>query len=70
MEDEVLAAAEADIAAGLSEHGASAETVLEFSGEDAEHDGTLHGEPEPEPEPEPERNHPNRNRSPNPPNRS
>ncbi|MET1066239.1 MAG: FHA domain-containing protein, partial [Arthrobacter sp.] len=53
VQDEVLAAAEADIAAGLSEHGASAETMLEFSGEDAEHDGTLHGEPDPEPEPEP-----------------
>ncbi|MGO4193574.1 hypothetical protein AB4Y67_18145 [Arthrobacter sp. YAF17] len=56
VEDEVLAAAEADIAAGLSEHGASAETVLEFPGEDSERDGTLHGEPEPEPalEQEPE----------------
>ena len=49
-EDEVLAAAEADIAAELSEHGASSETVLEFPGEDLELDGTLHGEPEPEPE--------------------
>lgn len=54
VEDEVLAAAEADMAAELSEHGASAETVLEFPGEDAEHDGTLHGEPEPEIEPSPE----------------
>ncbi|HSO90212.1 MAG TPA: hypothetical protein VLR70_03580, partial [Arthrobacter sp.] len=53
VEDEVLAAAEADIEAGLSEHGASAETVLEFPGEDFELDGTLHEEPEPEPEPEP-----------------
>ena len=66
MEDEVLAAAEADIAAGLSEHGASAETVLEFPGEDSERDGTLHGEPEPELEPD----HPNRNRYPNRPNKS
>ena len=48
VEDEVLAAAEADIAAELSDHGASAETVLEFPGEDSEHDGTLHEEPEPE----------------------
>ena len=66
VEDEVLAAAEADIAAELSDHGASAETVLEFPGEDSEHDGTLHGEPEPE--------HgtidPSRNRYPNRPNRS
>lgn len=58
VEDEVLAAAEADIAAGLSEHGASAETVLEFPGEDSERAGTLRGEPEPaleeEPEPVPE----------------
>ncbi len=53
VEDEVLAAAEADIAAALSDHGASAETVLEFPGEDSERDGTLHEEPEPEPEPEP-----------------
>ncbi|BCW66303.1 hypothetical protein NicSoilB4_10660 [Arthrobacter sp. NicSoilB4] len=53
LKDEVLAAAEADIAAGLSDHGASAETVLEFPGDDAEHDGTLHGELEPEPEREP-----------------
>ena len=52
-EDEVLAAAEADIAAELSDHGASAETVLEFPGEDSERDGTLHEEPEPELEPEP-----------------
>ncbi len=43
VEDEVLAAAEADIAAELSDHGASAETVLEFPGEDPEPDGTLHG---------------------------
>ena len=49
MQDEVLAAAEADIAAELSDHGASAETVLEFPGEDSERDGTLHEEPEPEP---------------------
>ena len=48
MEDEVLAAAEADIAAELSDHGASAETVLEFPGEGFEPDGTLHEEPEPE----------------------
>ena len=58
VEDEVLAAAEADVAAALSEHGASAETVLEFPGEDDESGGTLHEEPEPEPEldpsPEPE----------------
>ena len=53
-EDEVLAAAEADIAAELSEHGASAETVLEFPGEDSESDGTLHEEPQTEPELEPE----------------
>lgn len=55
-EDDILAAAEADIAAELSEHGASAETVLGFPGEDLELDGTLHGEPEPltEPETEPE----------------
>ena len=52
VEDEVLAAAEAD--AELSDHGASAETVLEFPGEDAERDGTLHEAPEPESEPEPE----------------
>ena len=52
-EDQVLAAAEADIAAELSDHGASAETVLEFPGEDSERDGTLHEEPEPELEPEP-----------------
>ncbi|KQN86241.1 hypothetical protein ASE96_15405 [Arthrobacter sp. Leaf69] len=54
VEDEVLAAAEADIAAELSDHDASAETVLEFPGEDSERDGTLHAEPEPEPEPGPE----------------
>ncbi|WP_354174581.1 FHA domain-containing protein [Arthrobacter sp. UYEF36] len=56
VEDEVLAAAEADIAADLSGHGASAETVLEFAGEDFELDGTLHEEPEPDQaaEPEPE----------------
>ncbi|MDP9981487.1 hypothetical protein J2W14_000867 [Pseudarthrobacter oxydans] len=53
VDDEVLAAAEADIAAELSEHGASAETVLEFPDGDLELDGTLHGEPEPVPEPEP-----------------
>ena len=57
VEDEVLAAAEADIEADivaeLSEYGASAETVLEFPGEDFELDGTLHEEPEPEPAPEP-----------------
>ncbi|HEX9087374.1 MAG TPA: hypothetical protein VF867_07620, partial [Arthrobacter sp.] len=52
--DEVLAAAEADIAAEQRDHGASAETVLEFPGEDLELDGTLHEEPELEPEPEPE----------------
>ncbi|WP_160666943.1 FHA domain-containing protein [Pseudarthrobacter sp. ATCC 49987] len=61
-DDDILAAAEADIAAEagnaaeLSEHGASSATVLEFPGEDLELDGTLHEEPEPltEPEPEPE----------------
>ncbi|KUM37205.1 hypothetical protein AR539_07875 [Arthrobacter sp. EPSL27] len=37
-EDEVLAAAEADMAAGLTDHGASAETVLEFSEEDLDAD--------------------------------
>lgn len=56
VDEELLAAAEADIAAELSEHGASAETVLEFPGEDL--DGTLHSEPEPDPdaesEPEPD----------------
>lgn len=54
VEDEVLAAAEADIAAGLGDHGASAETVLEFPGEDSERDGTLNEVPEPSAEPEPE----------------
>ena len=54
VEDEVLAAAEADIAAELSEYSASAETVLEFPGEDLELGGTLYGEPEPVPEPEPD----------------
>lgn len=50
LPDDVLAAAEADIAADLRDHGASAETVLEFSADDLELDGTLHGEPEPSPD--------------------
>ncbi|HSN37536.1 MAG TPA: FHA domain-containing protein [Arthrobacter sp.] len=54
IRDDVLAAAEADIAAELHDHGVSAETVLDFPGEDPELNGTLHEEPESEQEPEPE----------------
>ena len=57
VEDDVLAAAEADIAAELSDHGASAETVLEYPGEGFELDGTPPepdgSGPEPEAKPEP-----------------